>query len=146
VTDDDQAMYDAISERLVDASSRALGPWVEATVGRLAPGHQAEARAAGVRCAAEITEQLRTLVALDIDAQRSTPLALLRGASGYVAGVLRAAGVTPPVRDDVDVRNTPADEYGVGPSTWSDLGEEVGELGIAWGAAKAHLHLRRHRP
>ena len=25
-----------------------------------------------------------------------------------------------------------------------DLGEEVGELGIAWGAAKAHLHKRRH--
>jgi len=78
--------------------------------------------------------------------QRSTPLAILRTAGGRVAVVLGEADVPPPRRDPFDERANPDDRYDVGPATWADLGPEVAELGIAWGAAKAHLHLRRHGP
>lgn len=143
----DARLMAEISGRLVDACGRALGPWVEAAVAARA-GQRAEELAsaaadAGARCAADLTSTMRTLVALDIDAQRSTPLGILRSACRYPAEVLAAAGVRPPRRDPFDERANPDDHYEVGPATWADLGEEVGELGIAWGAAKAHLHKRR---
>lgn len=143
----DAQLMAEISERLVEACGRALGPWVEAAVAVRAGERAAElspaAAVAGRRCADELSSTIRALVALDIDAQRSTPLGVLRSACRYPAEVLAAAGVRPPSRDPFDERANPDDRYDVGPATWADLGEEVGELGIAWGAAKAHLHKRR---
>lgn len=135
-----------IAAALVEAVDAALGPWVIDTVTRFRPDLRAEATVAADRCRADVVPRLRALVSQDIDAQASTPLAELRRAAGHVAGVLERAGVPAPERDPFEARATPADVYGVGPGAWSDLGEEVGGLGLAWGAAKAHLHLRRHRP
>lgn len=143
---DDEALYASIAAQLVAAVGGALRPWVEATVSRFTAAYAAEAAVAGERCAAEVSAQIAALVALDIDAQRTTPLALLRSAGRYPTAVLSAAGVPPVVRDPFDERNDPDDVYGISPATWADLGDEVRDAGIAWGAAKAHLHLRRHGP
>jgi len=51
------------------------------------------AAAAGQRARHEIGGQVRALLAADINAQRTTPLAIVRTAVDYPAEVLRAAGV-----------------------------------------------------
>ena len=39
----------------------------------------------------------------------------------------------------------PDDAYGLTPTTFLDFGQTAHELGIAWGAAKAHTHLSKRR-
>jgi hypothetical protein len=48
-------------------------------------------------------------------------------------------------RDAEAVRQFPADPYDLTPMTFADLDPELAEAGIAWGAAKAHVHLARRR-
>lgn len=147
-SDADAALFAEISARLVDAATDALGPWVREAVARRAGDRAAELAAeadlAARRCAVELGAELAALVAVDVDAQSTTPLAILRRAARYPAEVLAAAGVPVPARDPFDERAAPDDRYAVGPDTWADLGPAVAEAGIAWGAAKAHVHLRRH--
>lgn len=144
--DDDLAMYARISSRLVDVASRSLEGWVVSAVTRFRPDLSAEAAEAGRRCRDEVVAELDALLALDIDAQPTTPLVVLRRASRFPTQVLEAAGVAAPRRDPFDERANPDDHYDLGIATWSDLGPEMAEAGVMWGAAKAHLHLRRHRP
>lgn len=145
----DAAVYRRICDELVEAVQAALGPWVlssiERCAGTRAPDLAAAADDAAVRCEREVGDAVAALVAQDIDEQRTTPLAILRAASRYPAEVLAAAGVAAPVRDPFDERANPDDRYAVGPETWADLGPAVADAGIAWGAAKAHRHLRRRR-
>ena len=154
MTDDappsDADMFVALSAQLVDAALEALPGWVVSSV-RSRAGERfdelaADAGEAAQRCAAEIGIELRALLALDVDEQRTTPLAILRGAARYPTDVLARAGVPTPDRDEFSDSATPDDVYDLGPGTWADLGPRVAEAGIAWGAGKAHLHLRRHRP
>jgi hypothetical protein len=46
-------------------------------------------------------------------------------------------------RDDAEARLHPDDVYGLVPAAFADLGPEVHDAGLVWGAAKAHVHLRR---
>jgi hypothetical protein len=89
--------------------------------------------------------RVRTLLRTDVDEQRTTPLALLREAVPYPTAVLAAAGVPPVERDQVDEDMFPDDRYGLSPATWSDIDPALTDPGIAWGAAKAWVHLQRHR-
>jgi hypothetical protein len=68
---------------------------------------------------------------------------VLRGAVVYPAAVLRAAGVPEVVRDEFAERAFPDDGYDLSPATWRDLGDEVHEAGLVWGAWKAKQHLDR---
>jgi hypothetical protein len=129
---------------LADAVEAALPGWVVAAVAARAPGLEAEARAAGARAGADVLPRLRALLALDIDEQRTTPLALLRDAVRYPTEVLAGAGVPPVARDPFDEERFPGDVYGLMPASFADFGPEVGEAGLAWGAAKAWEHKRRH--
>jgi hypothetical protein len=89
---------------------------------------------------------VRALLASDIDAQRTNPLSLLRGAVRYPTAVLRDAGVAPTgQRDEFAVRAFPDDVYDLAPATWTDVDESLQEPGIAWGAWKAYTHLSRRR-
>jgi hypothetical protein len=99
---------------------------------------------AGQRARAELGAQVRRLLAADVDEQWTTPLALLRGAVRYPAGVLQVAGVPPVERDSVQARLHPDDDYDLAPATFSDFGPEVAEAGLLWGAAKAYAHIQRH--
>jgi hypothetical protein len=144
---------DGYGSALADCIEAALPDWVRGAVSRLMtawsgtvpPEVAAAAAVAGEAARAEVGSRVRTLLTLDIDQQTTTPLALLRSAVRYPTEVLAAAGVPALARDSFAVRAFPDDVYGLSPATWADLGPEVGEAGIRWGAAKAFEHRRRHR-
>jgi hypothetical protein len=115
-----------------------------AWAGTMPPSVAAAAAAAGQRARDEVMPRLRTLLAADIDDQRTTPLAIVRDAVRYPTEVLAAAGVAPVQRDDFAVRAFPDDAYNLAPATFADLDPNLAEAGIAWGAAKAFEHKRRH--
>jgi hypothetical protein len=139
---------------LADAIERALPGWVERSVTRVAAAYhggvdedvRAAAVRAGERAATEVGRAVRELLALDIDAQRTTPLALLRGAVRYPTEVLRTAGIPPVERDEQQERLFPDDDYDLAPANFTDVAPELAEPGLQWGAAKAYVHRRRRRP
>ena len=79
----------------------------------------------------EVSKNLFSLLATDVDAQQSQMLQGLR--------------VPEAQRDEYEVRAMPDDVFAIGPLTWRDLGEEVHEAGISWGAWKAATILTRRR-
>ncbi len=140
---------------LADAVDAALPGWVERSVARvLAAWHGGTpdpevldaAREAGLRAKAEVGSAVRTLVEADIDAQRTTPLALLRSAVRYPTRILQEAGVPPVDRDPMQVRLLPEDLYDLSPASFADVDPALAEPGMVWGAAKALAHRRRHSP
>jgi hypothetical protein len=141
---DPQLLADA-SQALLDALEAALAPWVEARLLALAPALGPAAGAAARQAADSAFAELRPLLAADIDAQRTTPLQIVRDAMSGPTATLSAAGVAPVPRDARQAELDPGDVYDLGPATWSDLGEAVGDAGLVWGAAKAMVHLDRHR-
>ncbi|MGH9056469.1 MAG: hypothetical protein ACRDYY_11510 [Acidimicrobiales bacterium] len=138
---------------LADAIDVALPRWVTGCVERVmsgrsggAPAAVAEAaRAAGDDARSQVGAEVRRLLLSDIDQQRTTPLALLRGAVRYPTAVLHQAGVPPVERDRFSREAFPDDPYDLSPASWADIDPGLVELGITWGAAKAFEHQHRHR-
>jgi hypothetical protein len=121
---------------------------VDALLPSGAPGRDevmARARRAGHRAQEDVSAKLRVLVAADVDAQRSTPLTVVRAAVSYPTEVLREAGVAPVPRDPFVSERFPDDPYGLTPASLGVLDPDLAELAIAWGAAKAMAHRRRHQ-
>lgn len=151
--DGDAALLARCASDLADAIERALGPWVERSVRRMAelwrPGAGAElAGAAGSAAAAAVAEvgpKVRALLAQDVDVQATGPLAIVRTAVAHPTAVLAAAGVPPVPRDEFAARAFPDDPYDLTPGSFRDLDEAVQEPGLRWGAAKAHTVLARRR-
>lgn len=109
------------------------------------PDVTAEARAAGRRAAEEVGPQVRELLERDIDDQRTTPLAVVRGAAvRYPTDVLKGAGVPPVMRDAAAEELFPEDLYDLAPAAFGDLDPDLADVGLRWGAAKAFEHMRRH--
>jgi hypothetical protein len=142
-----------VATALADGIEAALPGWVERSVERLvtlytgAPPDaavRAAATAAGTRARAEVGSAVRALLLADVDDQRTTPLTLLREAVRYPAEVLRAAGVPPVERDRFAEEAFPDDDYDLSPATFADLDPGLADAGLAWGAAKAWEHKRRH--
>ena len=80
------------------------------------------------------------MFARDVEAQRSTPLEIVRRAYREPTAVLAAAGVAPVERDDFAERAWPDDTYGLVVHGLGELGdEELGPLQLAWGMAKAKV-------
>jgi hypothetical protein len=57
--------------------------------------------------------------------------------------VLREAGARPVARDAQAQRHFPDDLYDLTPASFADIDPALHEPGLVWGAAKAHVHLRR---
>jgi hypothetical protein len=89
--------------------------------------------------------RLRTLLATDVDRQRTNPLSVLRSLVRYPTAVLAAAGARPVARDEFAQRNFPDDVYDLTPAAFADVDPALHEPGLLWGAAKAHVHLARRR-
>jgi len=148
---DDERRLREYATALADAVEAALPRWVERCVltrfaSGTVPAPVADAaRDAGRRARDEIGPQVRALLALDIDEQRVNPLTLIRRAVRYPTEVLRAAGVEAVPRDEFAERAFPDDVYDLSPASFRDVDESLHEPGIVWGAAKAHVHLARHR-
>jgi broad specificity phosphatase PhoE len=138
-------------EVLTRAVIGALPGWVDASVRRVAAAAGAavdedDLAEAGRQAAVETGTRLRALLSADIDDQRGTPLSIVRDAVRWPGAVLRAAGVPPVARDDFDTERFPGDAYGLTPATFADLDPDLADVAIAWGAAKAWEHRRRHMP
>ena len=151
---DDLAALAAHADALASALEQALGPWVHRTVlarweawhGEPAPRSVVErAEAAAVAAEAEVLPVLRRLLATDVDEQRANPLALVRRAVRHATAALEASGVPPVQRDEQAERLFPDDHYDLVPGTFGDVDPAVHEPGLVWGAAKAHVILRRRR-
>jgi hypothetical protein len=138
---------------LADAVAAAIPGWVTGCIERvmaaqslaLTPEVRRAAAEAASRAQSETGTAIRALLAADIDEQRSTPLTLLRQAVRYPTRVLEAAGATPVRRDRFAERTFPDDIYDLAPASLADVDPALTNPGMAWGAAKAFEHKRRHR-
>lgn len=150
---DDEAALAAHAAALAAGIEAALPGWVVRCVVERAdawqPGLGARLRpaavAAGHDAAAVVGPKVRALLALDVDAQATGPLALVREAVVHPTAVLAAAGVPDVVRDEFAERAFPSDRYDLAPAAFADLDPSLHEPGLVWGAAKAHVVLRRRR-
>ncbi|HEX6475852.1 MAG TPA: hypothetical protein VF005_01160 [Acidimicrobiales bacterium] len=140
------------AQALFEGIEAAVPGWVERCVERRLVDYRgvagdeemAAAAAAGRRAQTEVAASLRALLETDIDAQATTPLSLLRQSVRYPTEVLRAAGVPPVQRDAFAESSFPDDDYDLAPATLGDIDPALVDLGLAWGAAKAMAHRRRH--
>lgn len=140
------AQFGEAGVQLADAIVRALPIWVQCCVSRFIDGiDDVVVSNAGIEAVATVEGPLRDLLSAPIDAQRSTPLTVVRTAVAFPTSVLARAGVAAVDRDPFDARAFPDDVYGIAPATWADLGDEVAEAGMRWSVNKAFLHRRLHR-
>ena len=138
---------EAHARALADKVEVVLPGWIEQCVRRRWPDADAAAVAdAAGRATAEVGPAVRALLMADVDHQQTTPLALLRAAVRYPTEVLRAAGIPPVERDAFSKDRFPDDVYDLTPASFADVDEELADLGVAWGAAKAFTHKQRHSP
>jgi hypothetical protein len=118
---------------------------VAAYRGEVGPDVEAAAWDAGRRARAEVGGELRAFLALDVDEQRTNPLAILRAAVRYPTAVLRDGGVPPVQRDEFKEWAFPDDVYDLAPATWKEVDPALQEPGIVWSAWKAKTVLDRRR-
>ncbi len=137
-----------LAEVLIVGVVAALPGWVErCVVERLTPGSvvlQEKVVEAGRAAADEVGESLRGLLAVDVDEQWTGPLAVIRGAVRFPTDLLHEAGVRPVERDADAERLFPDDLYDLTPAMFADVHPSLQGPGLAWGAAKAFAHRRRH--
>ncbi|MDH3708179.1 MAG: hypothetical protein OES57_19100 [Acidimicrobiia bacterium] len=150
---DDEVTLARYADELARGVRARLGGWVIACIRRvadeqdLAMDHVAAAHAAEAAelCGAEIGARVEQLLASDIGEQTANPLQIVRDGVRYPTGVLRDLGAQPMVRDRFAVEAFPDDDFGLAPATFADIDPSLHEPGLRWGAAKAHVHLRRRR-
>lgn len=92
-----------------------------------------------------VLAEVADLLAADIDEQRANPLAVIRSLVPPLTAALRTAGVEPARRDPDAERLFPDDVFDLTPGAFSDIHPDLHLPGLAWGAAKAHVHLQRRR-
>lgn len=139
--------------RLLDAVEANVQGWIERVTLHACERTDAASRSRVVNSLADVRaetasfvkEQLGVMLSTDVDEQRTNPLEVLRASTRFATSVLREAGVQAPQRDEFQQRLDPDDEYLLGPMSWMDLGEDVHEAGIEWGAWKAATVLTRRR-
>jgi hypothetical protein len=149
---EDLAALEGYADELVAAVEVALPGWVQRSIslrwdqwggGELSPELTDAALDAAAAAVDDVVPPLRALLAQDVGEQQGNPLAIVRRAVVHPTRVLESAGV-PPVQRDADAeRLFPDDAYDLTPGSFGDLGEDVHEPGLHWGAAKAHILLRR---
>lgn len=149
-SDPDRLLAD-VGALLAERVAAAVPGWVVRCVDGVLPAGApdrravlAQAEAAGHRAGDEVGDALRALLGADVDSQHSTPLAVLRAAADHPTAVLRAAGVPPVERDRFAQERFPSDVYALTPASLAAVDPALAEPAIAWGAAKAMAHRRRH--
>ena len=144
----------AIGAELADAVDRVLADWVARSImaRSAAAGVVIDASAiadAGAEARAAVMAPLRALLAADIEAQHTTPLAIVRRAVAAPTALLAQRRVAPVPRDPDDRARFPDDFYALTPAAWSDLDDvghdELRDVGLRWSVAKAYETKRRHR-
>lgn len=137
---------------LADAIEEGLPAWINGCVeqrmtqafGASTDEARLKAKHASERAVRELVPVIRDLLARDVDEQWTTPLALVREAVRYPTEVLAECKVPTVARDRFVGERFPNDVYALTPANLSELGENVADLAIIWGANKAWEHKRRH--
>lgn len=143
---DDEARLAAIASALGAALDRLVPEWMRRRATEIAPDVDPAALDAAIAEAmASLSPELERVLTADVDAGAGSPLAAVRAAIGPVTALLEAHGATPAWRDEFDRRALPHDRFGLGPASFADIDELLHEPGLTWGAARAHVHLRRRR-
>ena len=141
------------SQTLLDACVAAIPQWITNRIqhvclvsGGIVP-EIVTTKVAGVAHAtqAQVQIDLMALLSVDVDAQRTNPLQVLRSSTLMATALLIEAGIPPVRRDEFEVRSMPDDMFALGPLTWRDLGDDVHDAGIQWGAWKAAMIISRRR-
>ncbi len=70
---------------------------------------------------------------------------MARGQIRWATAALADAEVPALRRDPFAQRQDPDDHYDLTPGSFADIDPGLAEPGLAWGAAKAHVHLARRR-
>lgn len=144
---------DAYVQQLADAVAAVVPAWLTHCVvetsrrqtGGCTPELATEAAAMAIDAAPRVIEALMTLLATDVDEQRTNPLSILRGAIRYPTDLLERHAIRPVRRDDFARHAFPNDHYGLSPATWADVDQSLQEPGLIWGAWKAKTVLDRRR-
>ncbi len=127
-------MTSAIETALLDAYE----PHVRARLAALGLGESIrgfdEALEAGQ---AWLAEQLHALLTLPFASQRRGPLEIFQESMRFPTQALQNAGVPPIERDPVVANALPGDLYGLAPAASHELGDQVWQAHMAWGASKA---------
>lgn len=147
---DDEARLAAYAAELADRVDGAIEGWVRRLLISTAAAGGVAAVEADIADAVDATRalvmpELRRVLAADVDAGAGSPLAALRAAVGPMADALDGWGAARPPRDEFLERQFPDDPYQLGPAAFSDVHPDLHEPGLVWGAARAHVHLRRRR-
>lgn len=144
---DDEKQLAAYGCVLIEQVELVGYEWLARLVDLRAPGLAGDPQSeAALRSgAAEMVAELRTLLTADIDSQPTGPLDVLRRAVRHPTQLLAAAGTAPIARDAFASRNFPDDVYDLSPASFAEVDPSLHEPGLVWGAAKAHVHLRRRR-
>lgn len=143
---DDEARLAEIAAALDTALRERVPEWLRRRAADVAPGVDARALDRAVEATmADLGPELHRVLTADVDDGAGSPLAAIRAATGRVNRVLEDAGAPAPTRDDFDERAFPHDRYGLGPASFADIHDDLHEPGLVWGAARAHVHLRRRR-
>jgi hypothetical protein len=150
-------VLDPVPQLLFDTVAATLPTWLRRVVADRATGwfgrldEETAARLAPLvddaveRARVAVLDELAVFLALDVDEQRTNPLAVLRRAVRFPTEVLAELGVPHVVRDEFAERAFPDDVYGLGPATWGDIHPDLHEPGLLWGAWKAKTVFERRR-
>lgn len=147
----------AAGHAMAQRAAAVLAPWLAdraagaarsadlGSAGGVEPGGSRcdAARRAGHDAAHVAVVALRALADTDVDRQRTTPLAVVRRACLAVAIALRDAGVPVPPAAPGDLPGA-GDPFGLSPASWSEVDDQLADLALVWGAAKAAAHRARH--
>ena len=144
---DDEARLAAFATELANRIDAAIPRWVERSLREKGGVGFVEADVVPVADATRdaIMPALRRILSADVDAGAGSPLAALRAGVGPMTERLTVWGAARPPRDEFQERQFPGDPYELGPAAFADVDPDLHEPGLVWGAARAHVHLRRRR-
>lgn len=139
------------SELLISSLRSALPTYVRAVVtARVGCGLSVDSEErlneVGERIGADVEARMSDVLGKPVEEQQMGPLQIVRDGLAPVTQFLAGMGVAAPERDEFSRRVFPADIYGIAPASFREINEELHDVGIAWGAAKAWLHLQHRKP
>ena len=146
-----RARLDEASAAIIAGVARTVPDWMESRVAFIADAWgrlddatpdalDLAAREVALSATTRVVSLLQALFATDAAEQRSTPLEVVRTATGEVTALLASVGIPPVERDAFDERAFPEDVYGITPASLADLGDDaLGPLQLAWGLAKTQV-------
>ena len=130
-------LMDATARGLATSMLSAYSSYVDRRLDELRIARSVSFDAALAEGEAWLRANLEDLLAQPFDEQRRGPLEIFQEAMRIPTDALAAAGVPVVPRDPGSVAALPGDVYDLAPASSRQLGDDVWEAHLAWGATKA---------